>query len=81
MEISRQDTADITAEQLQWELHFSIITLKKMQLKQNKSLEHTGQYGKCGLILLQPSQFGRTLHSPSKQENRFHIAFAARFTI
>lgn len=50
---------------------------EKMQVKQNKSLEHIDQYGKCGLILLQLSQLGRTLHSPSKQENRFHIACAA----
>lgn len=77
MEISIHGTAHITAEWLQWELHFSIITLKKMQVKQNKSLEHAGQYGKCGLILLQPGQLGRTLPSPSKQENRFHIASAA----
>lgn len=77
MEISTQGTADITAEQSQWELHFSIITLKKMQVRQNKSLEHTHQYGKCGLILLQCSQLGRMIHSPSKQENRFHIASAA----
>lgn len=49
--------------------------------QQNKSLEHTGQNGKCGLILLQHSQLGKTLHSQSKQENRFHIAPAAWFTI
>lgn len=77
MEIRLQGTLHITPEQLERELHFSIITLKKMQVKQNKSLEHTGQYGKCGLFLLQPSQLGRTLHSPSKQENRFHIDSAA----
>lgn len=77
MEINIQGTAHITAEQLQWELHFSITTLEKMQVKQNKSLEHSGKYGKCGLILLEPGQLGRTLHSPSKQENRFHIASAA----
>lgn len=52
-----------------------------MQLKQNKSLEHTCQYGKCGLILPEHSQLGRTLHSLSKQENMFHIASAAWFTI